>query len=83
MMVGRELGDFYAHAKREKRGPEKLRVDNLGGGKVEARHVQPLRRRGDRLAGLVGAGRTELARLIFGADQRQRQRCCSRATRSA
>ena len=70
MMVGRELGDFYAHAKREKRGPEKLRVDNLGGGKVKPATFTLFAGEVTGLAGLVGAGRTELARLIFGADQR-------------
>ncbi len=69
MMVGRELGDFYAHDKRTGRGPELLRVDNLAGGKVKPASFRLYAGEVTGLAGLVGAGRTELARLIFGADE--------------
>ena len=68
MMVGRELGDFYAHAKRAGRGPELLRIDNVAGGKVKPASFSLYAGEVTGLAGLVGAGRTELARLIFGAD---------------
>jgi len=68
MMVGRELGDFYAHARRAARGPERLRVDSVAGGKVKPASFSLYGGEVTGLAGLVGAGRTELARLIFGAD---------------
>jgi ribose transport system ATP-binding protein len=67
-MVGRELGDFYAHAKRTGHGPELLRVENVAGGKVKPASFSLFAGEVTGLAGLVGAGRTELARLIFGAD---------------
>jgi ribose transport system ATP-binding protein len=38
MMVGRELGDFYQHDVREKGGAERLRVENVAGGKVKPGH---------------------------------------------
>jgi ribose transport system ATP-binding protein len=68
MMVGRELGDFYAHAKRAGRGPELLRIQALAGGKVKPASFSLYAGEVTGMAGLVGAGRTELARLIFGAD---------------
>jgi len=68
MMVGRELGDFYAHERRAARGPERLRVDAVAGGKVRPASFSLYAGEVTGLAGLVGAGRTELARLIFGAD---------------
>ncbi|QDU75670.1 Ribose import ATP-binding protein RbsA [Bremerella volcania] len=45
-----------------------LRVENISGGMVDdvSFHVRPGERLG--IAGLVGSGRTELLRLIFGAD---------------
>ncbi|WP_232228065.1 sugar ABC transporter ATP-binding protein [Asaia astilbis] len=71
LMVGRDLSSFYEkagnHVRRD--GTPILRVEGLSDGK----RVQPVSfelRSGEVLgiAGLVGAGRTELARLIFGAD---------------
>jgi ribose transport system ATP-binding protein len=70
MMVGRELTE-----KIPKRpaalGDVLLRVEGLSGGSV--RDVSFTVRRGEvlGLTGLVGAGRTEVARMIFGADPRE------------
>ncbi len=71
MMVGRPLDDFYQHERRERSGREPvLRVADVGGGKVRPASFTIARGEVLGLAGLVGAGRTELARLIFGADAR-------------
>ena len=69
MMVGRQMQDFYEHQRQTNPGAVVLEVRNLSDG----RKVQPsnlVLRAGEivGLAGLVGAGRTELSRLIFGAD---------------
>jgi len=69
MMVGRPLEmEFPEHKSRP--GKERLRVQNLCRGKA-VRNVSFSVRAGEILAfaGLVGAGRTETMRLIFGADQ--------------
>ncbi|MFT3849710.1 MAG: sugar ABC transporter ATP-binding protein [Propionivibrio sp.] len=68
MMVGRPLGDFYQHKSGRKAGDIVLDVRELGGGKVRPASFQARSGEVLGLAGLVGAGRTELARLIFGAD---------------
>ena len=70
MMVGRPLGDFYQHKTGRKAGKVMLEVDNLGGGKAKPATFKARAGEVLGLAGLVGAGRTELARLIFGADPR-------------
>ena len=68
MMVGRPLGDFYQHKAGRIRGKPVLQVENLTGGKVRPASFTVHAGEVLGLAGLVGAGRTELARLIFGAD---------------
>ncbi len=69
MMVGRSMQDFYEHQRRTNPGAVVLEVKNISDG----RKVQPASfqlHAGEilGLAGLVGAGRTEISRLIFGAD---------------
>jgi len=72
-MVGRELKE-EANPSREKpqqNGAEVLRVENLGRDWVSG--VSFSLRAGEifGFAGLVGSGRTEVARMIFGADRKQ------------
>lgn len=68
-MVGRDIGDTYANLKRnDKRGDVILEVHNLR--TLVVKDVSFKLRKGEILgfAGLVGAGRTEVARALFGAD---------------
>lgn len=67
-MVGRPLDQEFPKA-RAAIGPERLSVRGLSGGRV--REATFAVRAGEVLgiAGLVGAGRTDLVRLIFGADR--------------
>lgn len=69
MMVGRSMQDFYEHQRQTNPGAVVLEVRNISDG----RKIEPASfkiRAGEilGLAGLVGAGRTEVSRLIFGAD---------------
>jgi ribose transport system ATP-binding protein len=73
MMVGRDLSVFYKqeHDADRHSGAEILRVEGI----TDGRRVKPANlvlNEGEVLgiAGLVGSGRSELARLIFGADRR-------------
>ena len=70
MMVGRELKNEFP-LKSPSIGKTKLKIRNMTRGKV-VQNISLKVRSGEilGLAGLVGAGRTELARLIFGADPR-------------
>jgi ribose transport system ATP-binding protein len=71
MMVGRRIEDFYEHTKHSA-GNVVLEVRNMSDGhRVKSASFQLREREVLGLAGLVGAGRTELARLIFGADKRK------------
>jgi ribose transport system ATP-binding protein len=72
MMVGRPLQDFYEHKEHpqlNQRESALLEVVNLSDSrKIESASFRLYAGEILGLAGLVGAGRTELARLIFGAD---------------
>ncbi len=69
-MVGRDLGDLFHVRHRNPPGEPLLSVRHL----TRGRHVRDASfevRRGEivGIAGLVGAGRTELVRAVFGADR--------------
>jgi ribose transport system ATP-binding protein len=74
MMVGRELSTFYTkeHDPHGSRGPVVLEVKAItdGGRRVKPCSFQLHQGEVLGIAGLVGSGRTELARLIYGADPR-------------
>ncbi|TDR77904.1 sugar ABC transporter ATP-binding protein [Paludibacterium purpuratum] len=74
MMVGRALNHFYPPKRQDGFGQVMLDVQGFCSDKIESASLRV--RAGEilGLAGLVGAGRTELARLIFGADNRLRGR---------
>ena len=73
MMVGRRVEDFYKQSKHGSAGRVVLEAKNLSDGGKRVKDASLQLRQGEvlGLAGLVGAGRTELARLIFGADKRR------------
>ncbi len=69
-MVGREISDIWGYRAR-KAGQTRLAVDGLSGDQL----LQPVSfeaRAGEILGffGLIGAGRSELMRLVYGADRR-------------
>jgi ribose transport system ATP-binding protein len=71
MMVGRDLSSFYKKEHRSGGARTVLEVEDLADGRRVKRGSFTLHA-GEvlGLAGLVGAGRTELARLIYGAEAR-------------
>lgn len=70
MMVGRTLEDFYEHEVSQTKHANYLVVDGLtDGDRVKPTSFQAASGEILAIAGLVGSGRTELARLIFGADR--------------
>jgi ABC-type sugar transport system ATPase subunit len=71
LMVGRSLSTFYTDRKCEPRPEKVLEVENLSG-PPNVRKVSLAVSKGEilGLAGLVGAGRTEMAKLIIGAEKR-------------
>ena len=75
MMVGRDLSSFYTktHDPHGSRGPVVLEVRGItdGGRRVKPSDFQVHRGEVLGIAGLVGSGRTELARLVYGADARR------------
>lgn len=68
-MVGRNLGDIYNYRPREL-GEERLRISNLSGTALKGDFNLSVKS-GEVLGlfGLVGAGRSELLKVIFGADK--------------
>jgi ribose transport system ATP-binding protein len=75
MMVGRDLSTFYTKnhdPENSRRGDIVLQVHGLTDGGRRVKPCSFILHRGEVLgiAGLVGSGRTELARLIYGADPR-------------
>jgi ribose transport system ATP-binding protein len=68
LMVGRELAEEYPRNKAVK-GKEILRIENINSDKLN--NISFSLNKGEVLgiAGLVGAGRSELVRAIFGADK--------------
>ena len=68
LMVGRELaGEFPQHS--YKPGNEILKLKNIQLGKLQDVNLTLYKGEVLGIAGLVGAGRSELARVIFGADK--------------
>jgi len=79
LMANRDVSDHYPR-RTHAHGEELLRVEGLGSGAL--RDVSFVLRRGEILgiAGLVGAGRTRVARAIAGADRIDRGRILIRGT---
>lgn len=76
MMVGRSLGDVFHHQRVPQDEDDKktvLEVNNLSDHKGRVNSVSLNVKKGEivGLSGLVGSGRTEIARLIFGADPKK------------
>ncbi len=69
MMVGRELTNYYTRTYAPTQGEEVLRLENVSSGDL-VRNVSFSLYKGEilGLAGLVGAGRSEICRAIFGLD---------------
>ncbi len=70
-MVGRELENEFPRVELQQER-EILRIENLDAGMLHGVNLSLYRGEILGLAGLVGAGRTELARVIFGADPKER-----------
>jgi len=71
-MVGRSVENEYPQRPSIEFGEEVLRVENLNLKKKNVRNINFNLKRGEILGivGLVGSGRTEIVRAIFGADKR-------------
>jgi ribose transport system ATP-binding protein len=70
MMVGREVNELYPRSERRDDGDVVLELAHLSGvGKPVSASLQLRRGRVLGIAGLMGAGRTELMRAVFGLDR--------------
>jgi len=70
LMVGRELAEkFPRHS--SGRGEEILKLQNVEGGILKNINLELYKGEILGLAGLVGSGRSELVRIIFGADKKE------------
>ncbi|MED0672523.1 sugar ABC transporter ATP-binding protein [Aneurinibacillus aneurinilyticus] len=71
MMVGRQLGERFPE-RNTAIGEERLRVEELSDGEIIS-NISFFARRGEVLgiAGLMGSGRTEIARTLFGVSEKQ------------
>jgi ribose transport system ATP-binding protein len=74
-MVGRSVGQFFAQRPASGVGDPLLQLEGIARGAI-LRDISFTLHRGEILgiAGLMGAGRTELARVIFGLDRHDRGR---------
>ncbi|WP_054023176.1 sugar ABC transporter ATP-binding protein [Bacillus sp. FJAT-28004] len=71
LMVGREIGERYPE-RSSKIGAERLRVENLSDGrKLSGISFSAAAGEIVGIAGLMGAGRTEIVRMLFGADKKR------------
>lgn len=68
MMVNRELKDQFPRQKVQ-RGDEVLRIENLANDRLKQINLSLFAGEVLGIAGLLGSGRTELARTIFGMDK--------------
>jgi len=68
MMANRDLADHFPKVRAD-RGDELLRVENVGGGPLSGITFSLHAGEVLGIAGLLGAGRTELARIVAGADR--------------
>ncbi|TCT26515.1 ribose ABC transporter ATP-binding protein [Melghiribacillus thermohalophilus] len=66
MMVGRKLGNMFPE-RRQTRGNERLKVENLSGDQFDHIHFEVYEGEILGIAGLMGAGRSEIVEALFGA----------------
>ncbi len=79
MMIGRPLSEYFPHHLEAKPGPVALEVEGLSSpGKFEDVSFEVRAGEIVGLAGLVGSGRSEVARAVFGLDPRRRGKCRGR-----
>ena len=73
LMVGRELSTLFTRRQNDNLGEEVFRVEGISGPPM-VKEVSFNLKKGEILgvAGLIGAGRTEMARMIIGADPKVR-----------